>query len=323
MQIPQMRHVSGDRRWVVIGGLGCLLMLASCGERVHVPPAEVPADVVVQIGDRSITTAQWEAALERLGPGASPRQQEQLLGDLVRAELLAGQAQKAGYQERPDLRAHFDRLVGAAFKEEKLAPLLAAASMATDAEIAAYYQAHASNYVTPDALRLGVIWIKVSPKADAERQAQAEARAETLLAEARQADLTGFAALTRQHSEDEATRYRGGDTGWISRDSAGGHWPAIVLDAGEAMISPGDCARVRSDNGIYVVRLLEKRPAAHRPLAQVRDGVGYLVVREKQQQAERAFYEQLSAGVPIRFNHSLLDSISNSVSSAPPPLPGG
>lgn len=148
-----------------------------------------------------------------------------------------------------------------------------------------------------------------------------------ILAEARQTDEAGFARLAQQYSEDQATRYRGGDAGWISAESTNAHWPAAVVEAASALVAPGDFASVvETENGLYIARLIQKRSASRRPLEEVREGIRYLITREKQQQTERRFYEQLSAGVPININRGLLESISvpsNSVSSTPSPLPGG
>jgi parvulin-like peptidyl-prolyl isomerase len=287
----------------------------------------MPPDVVAQIGERSITVEQWRSALDRLGPDAGPEQKKQLLEDLIQREALLVQARRAGYHQKPELLARYDQVVSAEFKEDKLRPLLAAAADATDDEIAAYYRSHSSQYISPEACRIGVICFQVSSKAAADRRAEAAQRAGTVLAEARQTNEEGFARLTQQYSEDQATRYRGGDAGWMAAGSSGNHWPAAVLDAAAVLAAPGDFAPlVETETGLYIVRLLQKRSASRRDLAEVRDGIRYLVIREKQQEAGRHFHQQLRGDLPIDINQPLLQSISiptKSVSATPPALPGG
>lgn len=287
----------------------------------------MPPSVVAQIGARCITAEQWQAALDRLGPGATAEQRQALLDELIRGEVLLAQARQAGYHQKSDLQARYDQLVCAAYKEEKLQPVLSAAATVTDDEIVAYYEAHSSKYTSPEAFRIGVICLKLTPKVSTERRDEAVQRAKMILAEARQTNEAGFARLTQQYSEDQATRYRGGDAGWISAGGTNAHWPAAVVETASTLVAPGDFASVvETESGLYIARLLEKRSASRRPLEEVREGIRYLITREKQEQAERHFYEQLSAGVPININRGLLESVSvrsNSVSSRPPRLPGG
>lgn len=186
-----------------------------------------------------------------------------------------------------------------------LVPRQAADKAATDAEIAAYYEAHkdefmtseqvALEYVEIDAAELTVetkpdeqalearyeeqksrygqpeqriashILVKVDANADAAAQKAAQARAAELAAQARSGK--DFAALAKASSDDQGSKAQGGDLGAIER---GTMQPAFE-DALFAMKEPGGISDpVRSDEGYHVIQLREIRPEQVRPFEEVR-----------------------------------------------------
>src|SRR6185503_20429598 len=74
----------------------------------------------------------------------------------------------------------------------------------------------------PPSVRGAIIFIDGSVKANAARQAELRHEAEAALEEARQAlDDKSFAQVVMKRSADQATRYRGGDMGWVTPGMAG------------------------------------------------------------------------------------------------------
>jgi peptidyl-prolyl cis-trans isomerase D len=156
-----------------------------------------------------------------------------------------------------------------------------------------------------------------------EKQAELRRRAETVLGEARAtADEAAFARIVARHSEDQATRYRGGDLGWLVQGSASAD-PAVV-EALFALQQPGQFAPlVQGARGFYVAKLLEKREAGRKPLAEVKEAIRYQLSRQKAEQAERDFFAAMKQGLDIHINHALLESISlPAEKNAPPRMPG-
>lgn len=299
-----------------------------CGCRQQeASPAPIPANVVAQVGERRITVEDVVAALKLHSPAPAPERKRLALEELVRAEVLLRAARSAGYDKRPELLARFDRMVAAEFKEQVLAPRLKAAETIPEEEIRLYYERHADNYQRPEAVRASAILLRCSPKATDEKRAEAVRRAEGLRSEAEKADEAGFARLAQQHSEHVASRYQGGDTGWLVRQGHNTRWPEAVIRAAFALSASGEVAPVvKTEAGYYIVRMQERRAGARGSLAEASEGIRHLLVTEKRREAERRFYEQLESGVSIRINRPALDAVpdpAHAIADKPPTLPGG
>ena len=186
-----------------------------------------------------------------------------------------------------------------------LVPRQAAEKTPTDAEVAAYYEAHkdefmtaeqvALEYVEIDAAKLTVenkpdeaalkaryeeqksrygqpeqrmashILVKVDANADAAAQKAAQTKAAELSAQARSGK--DFAELAKSSSDDQGSKAQGGDLGAIER---GTMQPAFE-DALFAMKEAGEISEpVRSDEGYHVIKLREIKAEQVRPFEEVR-----------------------------------------------------
>lgn len=281
--------------------------------------------VVARVEGNAISVERFQKALSRRSAGTT---REGLLEELIREQALVAKAKAAGYDRDPEMVAAFDRMIASRFEEEQLAKRLGAASAPTDAEIAEAYRHDLARYTTPAAVRAGVIFIAVSSKAAAETQTELKERAESVLVEARQADATGYARLAQQHSDDQPTRYKGGDTGWLEETRhAGSRWEAAVLDALSSLQNVGEFAPlVATRRGFYIVRLTDSRAASVQPLEQVKEGIRYQLIQIKQHQVRAQFYEEAKLAARIQINQAALDSLTEPKprrADQPPQMPGG
>lgn len=82
---------------------------------------------------------------------------------------------------------------------------------------------------------------------------------------------------------------------------------------------------VVASNGVYIVRLLERRMATTRPLTEVREAIRYELQQQKREQRELEFFAEMKRGLNIKVNRDVLNSISTPTqvsNTAPPALPG-
>jgi parvulin-like peptidyl-prolyl isomerase len=302
------------------------MILPGCGR----PPAEpkqtlhgsLGSNVVARVGDVLITREALEEVLARSG---RVRDKDQALQELIEFQAALSKARAAGIDRDPELRERFEKMIVGKFQEEELAKRATADSPVTDEEIASFYQAHQERYRTPASVRAGVIYLKSSPKALPEKLAEMKAKAETVLAAARSADGSGWSQLARLHSDDQATRYRGGDAGWMWAGQPGAHWTSNVVHAAFALNKPGELAPlIETEHGFYVVRLIGKKPEAIRPLEEEKAAIRYELAREKKRRRQREFLEEVKRGPTIEINQPLLKSIPDPApkpTTQPPGLP--
>jgi parvulin-like peptidyl-prolyl isomerase len=77
----------------------------------------------------------------------------------------------------------------------------------------------------------------------------------------------------------------------------------MLVQALSALKAPGELAPlVETPRGFYIAKLVEKRAAARKPLAEVREIIRYQIAREKAAQAVREFNDSMKAGLDISVN---------------------
>lgn len=292
-------------------GLMGLLFIASCNrEPLQRPGADLPG--LVRIGDAIITEQAFKTLLDQRAQNhperfATYEQKRALLEELIRAEAIYAKAIATGFEKRPEIAAAIKRLIVVRFQEDQLKQ--AAPRKITPAAIERFYQQNAASFRLPESVMGAVIWLRTGPKMSPENRARRQAEAEAIRARAVAGE--DFASLAASYSEDQATRYQGGRTGWLPRVSRHPSWDRPVVDALFTQQDPGAIAPVvEVPGGFCVVRLLERRPERTQPLAQVQDVIRQQLTRELEQQRAQAIFDEVKAGLEIQVDRALLESIS-------------
>ncbi len=154
-----------------------------------------------------------------------------------------------------------------------------------EAELRTYYEQNASRYSNAEERRARHILLTLAPGAD---EAPVKAKAEELLAQLRK-DPTQFAALARQHSQDEGSAVNGGDLDFFARGAMVKPFEdaAFALKVGE--ISP----IVRSEFGLHIIQLEAVRGGERRPFesvrAEIEDEQRTLLARQRFQDLAESF----------------------------------
>lgn len=308
------------------------MLLAGCRPESAAPLPAIPAaDVVATVGDLAIRVEELTEALAKrskaIGAGhASEGLRQQVLDELVREKVLLLKARAAGLDRDLELTRRWERMVVAKYEAshkpdpEKLRP-------PSSAEVEQFYRDHSAEYQRPERIRVGLIQIKGSPKAAGEKRAELRARAEKIAALA-QAPDANFAELARSHSEDRATRYAGGDGGWIEHGQTAMSWPRELVEAAFALETPGAfAALVEGAGSFYIVKLIDRQPADVRPLAEVRDRIVHQLKEQQRAAAEEHFHAEQRAGLNIEIHQAALQAVPLPTTAvakapgAPPSLP--
>jgi peptidyl-prolyl cis-trans isomerase D len=129
------------------------------------------------------------------------------------------------------------------------------------ADIEAFYNQNLQQYQTPAQVRASHILLKLEGKDEQQVQALAED-----VAKKAKAPGADFAALAKQYSEDESNNSTGGDLDYFGR----GRMVAEFEQAAFAM-KPGEISNpVKTAFGFHIIKVVDSKPDATRPLADVR-----------------------------------------------------
>jgi len=271
------------------------------------------ADVLARIGDREITVADFKAEYERRQAEHLPLPDRQtLLDQMVDREAVLQQAHAAGVQNAADVRRAYEDLLIQKFRQTRLEPEVAAVKV-TPEEIRDNYTHNQAHYTQPAKVKLAMVFVEVGAQANSNQIAAAESRADEALAKATQlsGDKRGFGAVAADYSDDQITRYRGGDAGWFAENGVETRWPKEIVAAGFALKNIGDISSVlRGKDGFYLVKKIDARASTVMPLEQVQPIINHRLLAERQQDVLAKFRAQCRDAAHVSVESNRLSSIS-------------
>jgi len=238
--------------------------------------------------------ASSDGALERL-----------LQEELVRRALLE-QARSAGWDKQPEVAA----AAKLASERAVVASWLARAAQVPqgypeDKDVHAFYEANKSRMRNPAEYHLMQIFVKrpADGKADA-----AERRADDV---ARRAAAAGadFAALARAESDDQASRDKGGDLGFLAEG-----WMLPEVRSAVNALKPGQVsAPVATAAGWHIIKLAEVKPSTQATEDQARAAIVRALRGRKAAELRQAYLQALLKKTPPAIDRAQLPALRESL----------
>lgn len=316
-------------RWGVLA-----ILLAGCDRGAGIPAASGPGTAVLaSVGNQVLTEADFRRRWDQHPPGAdTPEARQKVLDELVARSALIDAAHRSGVDRDTEVAEEIGRLLIARLRQQRLQPRLEALRV-DDQEIRSVYETHRqTRFAEPERVRVAVLWFDTrgeAPLVERFRPRLDSVRSRVLSQPDAFPVTDGFGALAMTQSEHRVSRHRGGDLGWMTLDGVGTvsatGWDATVRDAARSLKSPGDLSDVvATPEGLFLVRLTERRPSAALPLADVRGRIERELLREKRQRLEAEFEREILAEARIVRNTPTLSAlaglqVSNSLIGAKSP----
>lgn len=143
----------------------------------------------------------------------------------------------------------------------------------TPEEVQQRYQQNIQNYSTPEQIRASHILFKT----DGKDEAAVRKVAESVLAKIKAGG--NFAALARQYSEDEGSKDKGGDLDYFGRGTMDKQFEDAAWPLKVGQVS----GIVKTQFGLHIIKLTDRKPATTRTLDQVRPQIEDQLRYEKAQ----------------------------------------
>jgi len=157
-------------------------------------------------------------------------------------------------------------------------------------ELAEYYELNLDSYREPEKIKVRHILFRIDPDVSPEEAALVRSKAETV----RQLALKGedFAELAQKYSEGPTAK-NGGDLGWLARDQMIEPFAEAAFKLEKGQVSD----LVRTDFGLHLIKLEDRRPARTRTFEEAKDEIREKIIQERTREmaADQAAeaYEQL------------------------------
>lgn len=265
-------------------------------------------DVIASAGQASVTQSDVAGLMKSLSPdnrtklAADPAALDQIVRMTLAQKAAFAEAKAKGWDKQPQVQAAIDQAQREIIVRSYLASVSAPpADYPSDQEIQAAYDQNHAAVTAPRALHLAQIYLAVPPNADAATLDKVRKQAADL---AKQAHASGadFAALAKANSQDKPSAANGGDMGFVPETVL---LPAVRQAA--ATLKPGEVSQpVQTPAGFHVVKLIDTRAAALRPLADVKEQIRGALREQRAQQNAQAYLAKLVSPATAPINEDAL-----------------
>lgn len=276
---------------------------------------ELAAKPLATVGERVITLGEYAQTIDRMDQFERLRYQsterrKHLLDEIVKVELLAGEARRRGLDKTPETQSRIRQIL----RDELLRTVrqeLPATQDIPESEVREYYEKHKSEYKDPERRRVAHVVM------------QDKAAAAKVLEAARKASPMQWGKLVQDHSLDKPPKPSptqplelAGDLGIVSAPGA---------DKGENVRVPAPLRtavfRIEAVGGVHgelvehegrfhIVRMTGKTDARERSFAEAERGIRVTLVQQRLERLERELEQKLRAKFPVTIDEKALERVS-------------
>ncbi len=274
---------------------------------------ELASQVLAKVGDRTITLGDYAAVLDRMDQFErlryqSPERRRQLLDEIIRVELLAGEARRRGLDRDPKTVERIRQVL----RDEVLTRLRAqqpGPEAIPEGEVRAYYEQHREEFFEPERRR--VAHIEVSDEKLAQR----------VLEEGLKASPTEWGQLVQRHSLDRPKQASGaqpaelaGDLGIVSRQGERGDNARVPEPLRAAVFEIKEVGGVygqvvAAGKHFHVVRLTGKTDARQRDYTDAQRSIRVTLGQQRIRAAEAKLEAELRRRFPVKVDEAALAKV--------------
>jgi peptidyl-prolyl cis-trans isomerase C len=296
--------------------------VAPAPEAAAIPAEKIPS-VVAKVNGQDIKKEELLAQLRGMqAPGAeagvNPTAAKQVLEALIARSLLRQEAQAQGVAvSEEEVKQQIDQLRGQFANPEAFTQALSAEGMTeqdlvqkarqeyviqkyvetkiapkvavTDEATKAFYDQNQARMQTPERLHLRHILVAVEANAAAEEKQKAKAEADGLAAKVKEGG--DFAALAKEHSDDEGSKPNGGDLNWVAKGQTVGPFEQAAWALKDGEVS----GVVETRFGYHLIQRLETQAAGVVPFDNVKERIREFLKQRQTQEAVQAEVQALRA----------------------------
>ena len=281
-------------------------------------PASAGGPVVVTFGEHKITADEVQHELSEQSPFIRSRYQsldkkKELLDGIIRLDLLADEAKRAGFDQDPDVQREYKKAMVQHWMRQKFSDKEGMAGL-TDADLRAYYDAHKDDYERPEKLRLQVIMYKFDAAGSDSAKVKAEATADqkALAPKLARQDVAAFADKARSRADDAVSKVRGGDIDFHTHDDLVKLYGDAFANAADALKGPNELSPVIEGQGaVYLARIESRQPAFNRSFEQVKETLRSRLWNERRNQSFEDFVKKLRDQANVKIDDAELAKVDS------------
>lgn len=296
----------------------CMGVAVACSQ----PPAQAPVEpkqcpsllptgsgegnAIVSIGEHSISVADVERRINDQPPFVRQRYEtrerlEQYVDRMIERQLFAMEAIERGVLDKPRVLDTVLSTLAQELSREVMTERVNVAEV-TDEEAKTYYDEHQSYYNKDEAVRVSHIYFQANND-KAAAKAEAEKAYKELVAAAERKERGAFRDAAQKHSDDEATKSRGGDLMYLTETRlrerygdgiAKSIWNLPKLKAMTPVVEGRD--------GFHIFRLTGRRQALKQSFDTVKERIRHRIFRDRRRKARESYFDELKKKYNVSIN---------------------
>jgi parvulin-like peptidyl-prolyl isomerase len=288
---------------VLLGSCSLAILPLSCSRGPQTP-------VLATVGDRSITAADFQKEIaHRLAAHRPIPSREMLLQEMVDFEVLLQRARAAGLAGEPQVQREINSLLVNKLQERELTARQEGIRISSE-DARAEYEKNLTKYTHPAKTRLALLTLAADAKMTEAKRAELRER----MAEARRKALAhpaanGFGTLAIDYSDDQASRYRGGDVGWLDAGNFSYRWPHEVLETGFALEKDRVSDLIETKEGVYLVMKTDSRPGSTTKFEEVLPLIQQSLLVKRRHELQEAYRQEVLRTSGAKINPEALAKV--------------
>lgn len=297
-------------KMILVGIVTLFAMAVDAQERV--PPAQ--PETIATVGATQLTADMVRMTAARNGYDVrDAATAEKALRETLDFEVLAVEAERAGYFADPEIQATIKRMAVArlvADKVDKDHP----PKLLTEEQMSAYYKAHVAEEFTRPAIAKGRV-LFVAKRDGWEKKVKT--------VEVALKKKAAFGELAREHSEEATSRVAGGLTPWLVANRPNRRYPDSVVSALFALKKVGEVSpKIEGEKGCYWIQLHELRSGSVTPYEQAKRTISRKLAERERLEAYGAYVAGLKDAVKVTIDPQAVSNLLKNVSSGSMPPTG-
>ena len=192
-------------------------------------------------------------------------QLETLVKRMLEVKVLADIARKEKFDQKSEIKEQLSYVVDDFLSREYLAKVVMKNFAATEADLKEYYRQNQKSLGIPEQVRVRHILVKVDPNTTADKRREAKVKAEGLLDRLKKGE--SFEDLAKSDSDDQSSRARGGDLGYIIPGQMVKDFEDVAFYS-----NPGEISDVvETRYGFHIIRVDEHIEARQRSFEEAKE----------------------------------------------------
>ncbi|HLH10695.1 MAG TPA: peptidylprolyl isomerase [Methylovirgula sp.] len=275
-------------------------------------------EVIARMGDIEVHSDEIRALIAGLGSrgqaasGGDLGSVAQAVRGLLADRYLLKEALAKHWDQQPEVIAAMQRLRDNIVVQTYLQSLIPVPEdYPTEADVQQAYDANKSALMAPRQYRIAQIFVAVPAGADKGTEEKAHAKI-LEVARALKQPNADFAAIARADSDAKATAEHGGEIGWVSETQLRPDLQAQIAGLAKGAASEP----IQVDGGWQIIKLIDTKPAAPVPFAQVHDALKQRLREARAEELRRAYIDGLLKDNQVTINEIALSKLIGNSSQA-------